>query len=276
MTKIPKIDDISTLSGSCNKITDGRNVHFFYKIETIAGERINISLALPNSYYYGRRRYGAKQNKDCELIVDEGNEFVNGFKRVRNNYGQYLYIKEEGNILLPYIFDVATDFNNLGFAMVGKCSEVAWINKNFQITEKRGKVYEDNSSMLYDFSGWQSISHFSEGLFQMSKCIDDDGRVAYLSGHDQLQIKVFEDCTGEIDEPLRYFSLASDKFDEQGHAFANKDSEPLILFDRGYYITEKRLAQKAIEDGILEKIRQEIFDNYKKTGIKSLKNKINN
>ena len=65
-------------------------------------------------------------------IIDSNENFVNGFKVVKTANGEYAYIRESDNSLLPFRYDIAFDFNEFGFAIVGKDGSVSWINKDFK------------------------------------------------------------------------------------------------------------------------------------------------
>ena len=59
-------------------------------------------------------------NQNNLEIIDNSNDFVNGFKVVQTSNGEYAYVRQSDFQLLPFRYDVASDFNEYGFAMVGK------------------------------------------------------------------------------------------------------------------------------------------------------------
>lgn len=71
-------------------------------------------------------------------VIDDTNNFVNGYKVVELSNHKFGYIKEETNELMPFYFEVALNFNDYGLAMIGKRSSVAWIDKNFGYIEIGG------------------------------------------------------------------------------------------------------------------------------------------
>ena len=73
-----------------------------------------------------------------EKIIDDSNEFVNGFKVVQTENGEYAYVRESDNVLLPFRYDVAFDFNQYGFAIVGKDGSVSWIDTTFKYLNLEG------------------------------------------------------------------------------------------------------------------------------------------
>lgn len=104
-----------------------------------------------------------------EVIADDSNDFVNGFKVVKMKNGEYAYVRESNNSLLPFRYDVAFNFNEYGFAMVGKDGGVSWIDKNFNYLNLQGEMQKENTYDPYsNFVGWQSISAFSDDEIPLS------------------------------------------------------------------------------------------------------------
>ena len=56
-----------------------------------------------------------------------------------------LILSEKDNILLPYRYDIATDFNEYGFAMIGKNGKVSWIDKKFNYLNIEGKIEKEGN-----------------------------------------------------------------------------------------------------------------------------------
>lgn len=77
-----------------------------------------------------KEEYDVYKEKNIH-VIDDTNNFVNGYKVVELSNHKFGYIKEETNELMPFYFEVASNFNDYGLAMVGKRSSVAWIDKNF-------------------------------------------------------------------------------------------------------------------------------------------------
>lgn len=142
-------------------------------------------------------------------MCEEGENFVNGFKRVKFVDGTYSFVSEETGELLPYKFNVATDFNEYGFAMVAIDYGVSWFYKGKVLFDSNGKVelkrwYGDSQKFLTvvedfeDFLGCpvsmvyetyadrakDSYKHFIEAHFLNSngdfitfKAVNDEERV---------------------------------------------------------------------------------------------------
>jgi len=92
-------------------------------------------------------------------IIAEG-IYSYGFKLVQLANKEYGYICEKTKELLPFRYDVASNFNAYGLAMVGKNGSVSWINQDFQYLTSNGEIKkEDNIS----FDGFYQVRDFSEG-----------------------------------------------------------------------------------------------------------------
>lgn len=191
-------------------------------------------------------------------IVESGNtEFVNGFKLVKNEYGQSLYVREEDNKLLPYVFDIATDFNKFGLAMVAIDTRVSWINKNFQYINKDGEIC-DYDNIMED--GWVSVFDFSDRQNPLSKLLYIGGYhgsfVSYMNSNMELQhFYEFgeENIAGDDGEYI--FDRNSSEFSKDGFSIA-KDK---VLSDQGYYIDGDVIIKEAMNKGLVKSL----FENNK-------------
>ena len=94
-------------------------VKYGYVINEDKDGELYMPIELP--YYYGvYLRPPASFD-----IIDDSREFVNGFKVVQTANLEYAYVREADNKLLPYRYDIATDFNEYGYAIVGKDARVS-------------------------------------------------------------------------------------------------------------------------------------------------------
>ena len=75
-------------------------------------------------------------NLVSNTIIGETDEFINGFKIVKLLNKQYAYVRESDNVLLPYRFDIASQFNEEGIAIVAKDGIVTRIDKEFNIVDE--------------------------------------------------------------------------------------------------------------------------------------------
>jgi hypothetical protein len=99
-----------------------------------------------------------KRNISYELCYNQSIEYNNGFAVVQTSNGEFAYMEENTNKLLPYRYDVASQFNNHGFAIVGKANSVTFINRNFQYLSKNGTFVSENLDKEYiTFEGFSSL-----------------------------------------------------------------------------------------------------------------------
>ena len=189
-----------------------------YEIKYKDGKRIRIPL----------KDYPYPSNQIVFAYIDK--PFVNGFKCVQLSNGEYGYIRESDNVLLPYRYTFATDFDEYGFAMVAKRGKVSWINSSFKCLNSDGEWVLDN-----EYWGWSEIHDFSQGniplaLLGRSRC---PLRYSYLGTDGNL--KKFYRCDGtKIDEDRQTSEFDSATyFNEKGYAISRDE----ILFARGYYLS---------------------------------------
>ena len=226
--------------------------------------------------YYDDELDYMKYIKSGKTITDEGNEFVNGFKIVKTKNCQALYVKEENNLIIPYIFDIATNFNEYGLAMVAKDNKVSWINKDFKYITKDGTTTDIPT--IGKFNGWDSITCFSEGELKVSKCVTN-GINAFMDT--DMKLKEFYNYNNPKEKPDKWFGLETKEFNSEGYAVAQNGKKDIkLLLSNGYYIDGKKLVENfilekglleecitdAIEFGALNKIKKELDEKiYQKT-----------
>lgn len=246
MGKIPtKVNNIIHSSAILIDLKRERNL--CYTINKNLPDETNVHVKLKSEFYRPQK---------SEKIIDNSNKFTNGFKNVQTENGEYAYVRETDNVLLPYRYDIAFDFNEYGFAMVGKDGSVSWIDTTFKYLNLEGEFVEEKLDESYSkFSGWQGISEFSTGNIPLSRVYDGRnryGKVAYL-GIDG-KFKEFYRYDGQIDE---YFSNTTfnsgTEFDENGYAMANGN----MLFARGYYCSYDDLIKICKQKGFIDFINEE-------------------
>ena len=195
-------------------------------------------------------------------IIDDTRDFVNGFKVVQTANKEYAYVRED-NFLLPYRYDIATDFNEYGYAMVGKDGSVSWINRNFRYFDVTKEKFLEEENVSFAFNDIRSINDFGKGKYPLSKMVYKkvlhyyEEETVYL-GVDG-KIKQFSKYDGEkISEnnSMKEFSEQSTNFNNKGYATANAGS--LILLSSGHYLTVKDLIRICEEKGFLDAINSRV------------------
>ncbi len=197
--------------------------------------------------------------KTDEIIL-ANESFVNGFKIVKTKNGEYGYIREEDNSLLPYRYDIALDFNEYGLAMVGKNGYVTWINKNFEYLAPNGEMATEQEE--FPFIAWNKINAFSKGEIPLSLIVKrwyDVDAYCYMDTFGRL--KNFIRYSKEID--LNHCSKnntfsASTSFNEQGYA----NSGIYILNSKGYFMDIRDLIKMCFSNGAVDAIFDDIDKKY--------------
>ena len=254
MDRLPK--NFNSIIRSCAILVDKGVRHICYEINEKEENSANFRVQLPEY----------QRPKKSDEIVDSNDNFVNGFKVVKTANGEYAYVRESDNSLLPFRYDIAFDFNEFGFAIVGKDGSVSWIDKDFKYLNLQGEMVEEELDKSWaKFDGWQGISAFSKGDIPLSRVYDGRntyGRISYFGTDGKF--KEFYKYNGEIDSyfPRTAFRNGS-TFDEKGHAMADGN----MIFAKGYYVSFKDLIKLSMEKGFIDSISadaEKCFD--KETG----------
>lgn len=256
MVKIPtKISNV--IHRCCIFIDRNHARNICYTINENTPNETNIHVELQSEWY---------RPKKSEKIIDDSNEFVNGFKVVQTANGEYAYVRESDNVLLPFRYDIAFDFNQYGFAIVGKDGSVSWIDTTFKYLNLEGEFVEEQLDKSYSiFSGWQGISEFSDGSIPLSRVYDGRnsyGKIAYL-GIDG-KFKKFYKYDGKIHEHWSdtIFNNGTE-FNENGYATADGK----MLFARGYYCSYADLIKICEEKGFITSISEDAEKHFDKEKI---------
>lgn len=217
-----------------------------YTINDGEATETKIHVQLPQFYWL----------KKSDEIIDDSNDFINGFKVVQTSNGEYAYVRESDNTLLPFRYDVAFDFNQYGFAIVGRDGSVSWIDTSFRYLDLNGNMVEEELDKNYaEFNGWQGISNFSEGSIPLSRVYDGrntPGKVSYFGINGKF--KEFYKYNGEIDDSFsRNCFNGGTIFDESGFAMADGN----MLFARGYYLSYEDLIKLCNEKGFISVISED-------------------
>ena len=200
-----------------------------------------------------------RRPEKSDKIIKSSQKFVNGYKIVQTENGEYGYIDEENNELLPYRYDLALDFNQYGYAIVGKDGNVTWINKKFEHLNIIGKMVKDYSTekSWTKTDGWLKVSEFSKGNMPLSRVYDNKTKygelVAYFNTSGELQEFYHYDNPNDDDFPKTYF-IHGTSFDESDTATA----ENYLLLARGYFMTYSELVNFCKQNGITNIINENI------------------
>ncbi len=218
-------------------------------------EETRITVQLPE--------FGRPKRSD-EIVASNAN-FINGFKVVKTVNGEYAYVREADNSLLPFRFDVAFDFNEYGYAMVGKDGTVSWINKEFKHLNRKGKMVEEQPGKTWTKDdGWQGIGAFSKGVKPLSMLYDGRGRFGTIAYYEiEGRLKEFYEYDGEevSSYPYTHFSSGTE-FDEDGYASANG----YLLSENGILLSPETIIEKAMKKGLIGDIIEEAKRNLNGVG----------
>lgn len=205
-------------------------------------------------------------------IINKNNKFINGYKVVKIANGEYSYINESTQLLMPYRYDIAFDFNEYGYAIACKDGNVTWINQDFYYLNSNGIFIEDTLNSNWQSNDvWQSVTNFSESKNPLSLISNYKGlckKTAYLETTGKL--KQFYRYDGKLvnTNPHSIFRQGT-TFDKDGIAMA----DDCMLFDKGYYMTYKDLIKICNQKGIIDTVVEEAEKYFEQPKIKKLINK---
>lgn len=189
----------------CFKINEGRKDSYYI----VSGEVPNNGRPEPSS-----------------TIIKSSDHFINGFKVVMLSNGEFAYVSESDNSLLPFRFDLATDFNEFGLAMVAKGHYVTWMNQEFKILSKEGEYMDVLDEETFNRNGFMSVEKFRNEETPLSSVTfaqTGDYKCSYVDKNGEIKL---------------FHSL-----DEQGNLDLSKgvssfcDSEPISFNPYGYTLT---------------------------------------
>lgn len=260
MGNLPEINSI--IHGPSILVTKNKR-NLYYDINRGEMTRTGIHVELPEF----------SRPKISKEIVDNSNEFINGFKVVQTSNGEYAYIRQSDFLLLPFRYDVASDFNEYGFAIVGKNGNVSWIDMSFRYLDINGNMVEEELSNYARFNGWQGVSAFSQGTIPLSRVYDGRnsyGRVSYFGIDGKL--KEFYQYDGQINYDFSEITFNSGTtFDENGQAMADEK----ILFAKGYSLSYRDLIKICKQKGYISSICEDAEKCFDKETGRVLKKEFN-
>lgn len=247
MINIP--EKLISISGNSKICIENKTINFTYIINEGTEEEVYIPVILTEFM---------RPSISFDIIF-ESKEFVNGFKVVQTANKEYAYIREEDNTLLPYRYDVATQFNEYGYAMVGKNGKVSWINKNFEYLNVNGEMTLKDNNDYVNFNGFVRINNFSKGEIPLSKVSCDGYNLAVKYFGTDGKFKKFYEYDGEKvskENPIDSFSYYSADFSASGYATVNEGKA--ILLSTGFILSTKNLIKICDEEGFFNSINYKI------------------
>lgn len=214
-----------------------------------------------------------KVKGEFEVIEDDSRDFVRGYKVVTMKDGSFAYLREEDGKLLPYRFDIASDFNELGFAMVGLGRGVTWLNKKFEILT--GTYWEPYTDLgIHEAPNWCGVREFSgspetklSALFQpvfggnvlMGCYMNSFGELQYFYRFNGELKPEKTDCIVIPQKSILFrgtVALNLKDYDFDGNGYLR--FEDRIYFARGFFITLEDLFKLSKQRGLLENLNREV------------------
>ncbi len=192
-----------------------------------------------------------------------------GYRLVRFVDGTFGYVKkgngEEVEEVCPFKFDIASEFNVHGLAMIGKNGCVNWIDHNFEYLSLSGNKISCKNVLRENVlrgGEWEFLSDFPKGSDPLSTMFTSrfhkEGKVVYLKSDGSIQ--VFRRFDGNIlDEQQSVFGPGNFarrelSFRDKGFIWFGPEGykvlQDKILFAKGYYSTLEDVLQIASKSGV--------------------------
>lgn len=193
-----------------------------------------------NGVFHEYKTRDAVREREEVTVVSVGEE-VNGFRRVEYSNGKIGFQTAEGK-LISYKFNIASDFNACGLAMVGLNGGVTWINSEFKKLTSKGNwtMMEDEFSSLP-----LEVSDFVAGLSSV-----EVGRMtrikAFFIDQEGKRMEFFHSASGSTVNFEGKFSNGS-SFEESGYKITSEG----VYFACGQFLTFEEVVKLPQMDAIL-------------------------
>lgn len=189
--------------------------------------------------------YGTRNTFSKKIV--SSNKFINGFKLVILEDNTFGYIRESDNVMVPYRYDIASDFNEYGLAMVGKYGFVTWIDKDFNYLSNEGYVKGKMAEETGPFIGFNAVFEFdNKGISRV--CEIDYSKIStpsIMTDKDKFYTSFFTKDK-EILKFKEYGSpIETTKTKFSGNSVVKIDCADLdeeYVFMQGYYINKEDIS----------------------------------
>jgi hypothetical protein len=141
----------------------------------VNGDTVLVSIAVERNPIFG--------NQSDDIVQEEFDKNGDNYKIVKMSSGKYTYRDARG-FLLPYRFDLASEFNEFRMAMVAINGQVTWVRPSDSGLEyycQEGKfVPLSPSNRHQEIRGFNFVEQFSEGHYPLSRLGIGSGCAEYL------------------------------------------------------------------------------------------------
>ena len=214
----------------------------------------NICYIINEGYNDEKVIYIKSSNNISNTIVKDDNNYINGYKIVKTADNKYSFVREVDNKLLPYRYDIVTNFNKYGYAMVGKNGKVSWIDTKFRYLDINGNMVID--TLDDEFNGYNLVNKFSNGNIPISRITRYNGmrkQTSYINSDGEIM--EFNYYNDKLDSSIKvkYFNNGTD-FNDNGYARSDNN----ILFAKGYFCTFNSLIDICEDSGLLDTIDKKL------------------
>lgn len=240
-------------------ITNFESVICNYTLENDGSKKVIYNLHQGEKQCAVRVEIPVERKPIQRFVIGESEEYVNGFKIVHFQTGEFGYRRESDGKIMPVYCDIASNFNEYGLALVGRNTYATWIDKNFRYVNQFGIWVDgpllENSNQ--NSKGFVIVGRFSTGETPLSLVRLPGGHYSLLNTQGEKQ--PFRKYDGKIeDSVITDFVYVSD-LDGRDIMLAadNMLANGTVLFSRGFYCTLSDLVKLNYENGYLAKIDEQ-------------------
>ena len=177
-----------------------------------------------------------KKAFDIKYMSDEA---VNGFYMLIDGNDDFAYVREEDGLVIPKRFDIATPFNEYGYAMIADRGNVTWINKNFEFFNPGTNTFVDATKS--NVKAFKEVHEFRGLNNPLSKAVGYDEMVSYINTKGELQKFRNILSEGKVSSWDKEFfdDLEFTNFDDRGIMIPPK--RDIALVEDGYIYSKDRV-----------------------------------
>lgn len=208
-----------------------------------------------------------KRTNDNGILKVFDNPNSMPYTRVLLNNGQYGFIDNDG-ILQNICFDIASDYNELGYAMVGLMGKTTWLDSNFRYLSIKNLSFVPfkHKDYLLDIHGRKEFDGFNE-IEEFKKTFDSSDNLSKITYHDDTSCScVFLSAKDNALVVFDYLSIDNEinksnirfkdsnfltPFNKDGISFNVRNGN--VIYDNGKYFTSYELVNYLYKTDFLDK-----------------------
>lgn len=193
------------------------------------------------------------KKENIDFMYDE----VNGFTRVLMKDGKFALYDVVNDKFSAFTYDVVTDFNDFGYAMVGRYGGVTWIDRNFNVIDREGKLSLDNGENINNKNSFTSVHAFSNGKSPLSKVTVIGDEIFSSFVNTDLEIQKFYDSFDSDSKKKEKYISKFDYIDAFVGDYNFMKDKSKVLLSNGHFISFNQFVRCAENFGVFDSLYKE-------------------